>query len=78
MGPKIAEIFAEVLGVPEQNISDDFSPATAPEWDSLQSMNLVIALEDAFAVKFSTREIASMQSVRLVKEALRARGIDAA
>jgi acyl carrier protein len=78
MGPKVAEIFAEVLGLPEANISDDFSPATSPEWDSLQSMNLVIALEDAFAVKFSTREIASMQSVGLVKQALRSRGIDAA
>jgi len=41
----------------------------------LQAMNLVVALEEAFAVKLSTREIVSMRSVALVRKVLRAKGI---
>jgi acyl carrier protein len=78
MRPAISQVFAEVLGVEEAVVTDDFSPATAPVWDSLQSMNLVIALEDAYAVKFSTPEITRMRSVGLVREVLRSKGVEVA
>lgn len=77
MLPTIAEIFSEVLGVPAESVGDDFSPATSPLWDSLQSINLVMALEEAYGVRFSTKEITAMRSVGLVREVLQKKGITA-
>lgn len=71
----VAKVFAEVLGVPVDSISDETSPKNTPQWDSLQAMNLVVALQAAFKVKLSTREILSMRTVGLVRKVLRAKGI---
>ena len=38
-------------------------------------MNLVVALEEAFDIKLSTKEIVSMRSVGLVRKVLRTIGI---
>jgi len=75
MAQAVVEVFSEVLGLPQEKITDEFSPATSPLWDSLQSMNLVLALEDSYGVKFSTKEIASMQSVGVVRQVLRSKGV---
>jgi acyl carrier protein len=56
------------------SIDDGFSPATNAAWDSMQSMNLVMALEEEYGARFSTREIAAMNSVGKVREVLRSKG----
>jgi acyl carrier protein len=71
----VSKVFSEVLSIPIEKISDDTSPENTPQWDSLQAMNLVIALEAAFDVRFSTREIVSMRTVGLVRKVLRNKGI---
>lgn len=72
----VATVFAEVLGIPAASITDDTSPDNTPQWDSLQAMNLVAALEEAFDVKLSTKEILSMRNVGIVKKVLRGKGIE--
>jgi acyl carrier protein len=72
---RVYKVFSDVLGVPIERISDETSPENTPQWDSLQAMNLVIALEAAFEVRFSTKEIVSMRTVGLVRKVLRNRGI---
>ena len=75
MSNRIETIFAEVLGIPVEGISDATSPENTSEWDSLQAMNLVAALEEGFDVRLTTVEILSMRSVGLVRKVLRAKGI---
>ena len=75
MSNRIEKAFSEVLGVPAEKIDDATSPENTPEWDSLQAMNLVAALEEAFGIRLSTREIISMRTVGLVRKVLRAKGI---
>lgn len=75
MSDRIERVFSEVLGTPVGKINDATSPDNTPEWDSLQAMNLVVALEEAFEIKLSTREIVSMRTVGLVRKVLRAKGI---
>lgn len=72
----VATVFAETLGIPAESITDDTSPDNTPQWDSLQAMNLVAALEEAFDVKLSTKEILSMRNVGIVKKVLRGKGIE--
>jgi len=71
----VAIIFAEVLGVPLESITDATSPDTEPRWDSLKVMPLALALEAAFSVRFTTREILAMRTVGLVRKVLREKGV---
>jgi acyl carrier protein len=71
----VGKIFSEVLRIPVESVSDDTSPENTPQWDSVQAMNLVIALETAFDIRLSTKEIVSMRTVGLVRKVLRNKGI---
>ena len=72
---RAAKVFSEVLRIPLARISDETSPENTPEWDSLQAMNLIVALEEAFKVRLSTKEIVSMRTVGIVRKVLRTKGI---
>jgi acyl carrier protein len=70
----VVNVFSATLGVPVADINDETSPDNTKQWDSLQAMNLVVALEEAFNVQFSTKEIMSMRTVGLVRKVLRQKG----
>jgi acyl carrier protein len=70
----VHEIFASVLRIPADSISDETSPENTPRWDSLQSINLVLALEEEFGVALGTRDIVEMKNVGFVKAVLRRKG----
>jgi len=72
---KLESVFSEVLGVPEEAITDETSPDNTPLWDSLQAMNLVIAIEAAFGVRFSTKEMLAMKTVGIARAILLEKGI---
>lgn len=74
--PKVATVFSEVLGIPAESINDETSPENTPVWDSLNAMNLVSAIEGAFNVRLSTKEIVSMRTVGIVRKVLKAKGIE--
>ncbi len=71
----VAKVFSEVLGIPAESITDETSPENTPQWDSLQAMNLVVALEGAFNVRLSSKEIVSMRTVGLARKVIKAKGI---
>ena len=71
--PTVEGIIADVLDVPVEKITDETSPDTLDRWDSLQHLNIIMALEEAFRVSFTTDEITQMLSVGLIKIILRER-----
>lgn len=71
----VAKVFSEVLGIPVESITDETSPENTPLWDSLQAMNLVVALEAAFNVRLSTKEIVSMRTVGLARKVIKGKGV---
>jgi acyl carrier protein len=73
---RVAKVFSEVLRIPPETITDETSPENTPEWDSLQAMNLVVALEGEFQVRLSTKEIVSMRTVGIVRKVLRSKGVE--
>lgn len=75
MADRVIRVFSEVLSVPPEQLGDNTSPASTPQWDSVAAMNLVLAIEDEFDVKLSTREIMAMRSIAIVKKVLRDKGI---
>jgi acyl carrier protein len=63
-----------VLKIPAEEIDEQTSPDNVEAWDSLKSMNLVLALEEEFGVQLTDQQILEMQNVGLIllllKEAL--------
>ncbi len=62
----VQQIVADIMGVPVASIHNDSSPDTIASWDSLKHMNLMLALEQNFAVTFSEEQIAEMMNIELI------------
>jgi len=73
---KLKKIISEVLGIKQDDITDDLTPDTAKSWDSMNALILVAALESAFHVRFTSVEVTGIKSIREIKEALIKRGIE--
>jgi acyl carrier protein len=70
---RVQRVVASVLGVPLTAIDEHTSPDTVPTWDSMQHLQLVLALEDEFGVHFEVEEIEAMQRVGVIVSILDAR-----
>ncbi len=68
----VRQVAADVFGVPVERITPESSPDSLEAWDSLQHLNFVLALEQAFEVEFEPEEMERMrsveQSVRSIEE----------
>ena len=61
---KLNEVFEDVLDLDETpNLKDETSANDIEEWDSLSHVQLVVAVEKAFKVKFTSAEIMKWQNV---------------
>ena len=59
----VQDIFRDVFDEDTLNISDNFSSDDIEEWDSLNHINLVSAIEKEFNIKFSITELISLKDV---------------
>jgi acyl carrier protein len=71
--PRILTVVGDIMGIPVETVSLESSPDTVASWDSLKHMNLVLALEKAFCVRFTGEDILEMMSVALIVEIVRQR-----
>jgi acyl carrier protein len=63
---QVQAIASDIFGVPAGQITADSSPETIETWDSIQHLNLVLALEEKFAVQLAPEEIEEMKSIGAV------------
>lgn len=70
---RLAEVFREVFDDESLEISDATVAADVADWDSLNHVKLVVAVESAFGVRFTNREIAGWESVGDMRRALSAK-----
>jgi acyl carrier protein len=73
---QIRTMASDLFGVPVEQITAASSPQTLENWDSIQHLNLVLAVEEKFGVQLSPEEIEEMKSVgetaKLVESKLQA------
>ena len=55
------EIFREVFEDPDLEISDEMTANDVEQWDSLEHINLIIATENNFKIKFTTAEMSRLK-----------------
>jgi acyl carrier protein len=60
---KLTEVFREVFDDDTLEIHETMTAADVEDWDSLTHINLVVAVERAFRMKFTTREVQSLKNV---------------
>jgi acyl carrier protein len=64
---KIIEVLASVLGMESSQIPLNASPDTLDNWDSIKHMNLIIALEEEFSIRFPDELIERLVSLDLIQ-----------
>lgn len=70
---KLNEVFEDVLDLDETpDLSDETSANDIEEWDSLSHVQLVVAVEKAFKVKFTSAEIMKWQNVGQMVDSIQA------
>jgi len=67
---RVSEVFED----PELEISPAMTARDVANWDSFNHINLVIAIETEFNVRFKTKEIKDMANVGDLVPSLRAKG----
>lgn len=65
---RLREILSDVLDLDPEQISDDFSRDDESGWDSMAHLRLITAVEQAFGLKFTMREIEEIRSYGDLRE----------
>jgi acyl carrier protein len=60
---RVARIVADVLGLDGLVLTKATTAPDVEGWDSLANMQIIVAIEKAFGIRFRTGEIASMKNV---------------
>jgi acyl carrier protein len=70
MEAQLKQIMADVLDLDAESIDESTTQDNTPTWDSVNQINLIIALEQEFEVTFCPEEFEVMTSFRDVLETL--------
>ena len=60
---KLNEIFIDVLDLDECELTDETSANDIEEWDSLSHIQLIVAIEKALKIKFTSLEIMKWKNI---------------
>jgi acyl carrier protein len=72
---KIAEIMKNVFEIDNTIEQVHYVKDQIATWDSINHMNLIVALEEEFKVRFSENEINELLSLDLIELTIKEKGI---
>jgi acyl carrier protein len=75
MKNKIAEIMKSVFEIDDTIEQVHYVKDQIATWDSLNHMNLIVALEEEFNMRFSEEEINELLSLDLIELTIKEKGI---
>ena len=61
---KIIEIFEDILDKENGIINLNSTPKDIEEWDSVATINIIVAIEDEFGIKFKLKDVQEAKSVK--------------
>jgi acyl carrier protein len=60
---QLTTIFHDLFDDDSIELNPGLTAADVPEWDSFNHINLIVAIESRFGIKFQTAELESMHTV---------------
>jgi acyl carrier protein len=63
---QVRSVASDIFGVPTEKIVAESSPETIGNWDSIQHLNLVLAIEEKFGVQLDPEDIEQMKNIGAV------------
>jgi len=72
MEDRIRKVMAAVFDTPPDRITEDSSPHEIKSWDSIRHLNLVLALEEEFDIRFEEAEIPSLVNFGIIVATIKA------
>jgi acyl carrier protein len=70
---RLTEVFQDVFDEDDIQVTPELSAKDVDGWDSLTHIRLILTVEKAFKVKFSTTEIGKLQNVGELVELIKSR-----
>jgi acyl carrier protein len=72
---KLTDVIRDFFELPQLAVDPSTSAAQVEGWDSLAHVGLIVAVEKAFAVRFTTKEVQSLRTVGDLIALLERRGM---
>jgi acyl carrier protein len=63
---RVRSVASDIFGIPADKITAECSPETIENWDSMQHLNLVLAIEEKFGVQLEPEDIEQMKNIGAV------------
>ena len=60
----IIEIFQDILDVKKGTVSLKTASSDIDQWDSVATVNIIVALEEEFGIKFKLEDIQTLETVQ--------------
>ena len=72
---RLTEVFQETFDDPGLEIRDSMTAADVDEWDSLQHIVLVLAVEREFRIRLNPAEVGKLENVGRMVDLLQAKAV---
>ncbi len=72
---QLYNLIGKVLGVDSATLTDESNAQNTPKWDSLRHIEVVFAIENAFHVRFTMPEIASLRQLGDIRRLLMTKNV---
>ena len=72
--PRLNEVFRDVFGDPSISVTSATTSADIDDWDSIEHINLIGAVESEFGMRFKMREVSGMKNVGEMISIIQERG----
>ena len=67
---KLKAIFAKIMQIAEEEITDKTSMEQTPAWDSFNALMLISEVEKEFGIQLTTDEAISLKNIEGIKQIL--------
>jgi acyl carrier protein len=60
---RLESVFRDLFDNPGLTLTRETTAADVEDWDSLNHVNLIVAIEKAFKIRFTTAEVSGLENV---------------
>jgi len=72
---QVEDIFKDVLDEDDITLTEETTADDVDGWDSLTHIQLIVAIEKHFKIKFTSKEILSWKNVREMLDCIKTKGV---